>query len=57
MSLIAAALILETAAETIVITGRGLPDEAPGEHRIVLNKDELPQSASGRMEDLSLIHI
>ena len=52
MSLIAAALILETAAETIVITGRGLPDEAPGEHRIVLDQDKLSQSASGRMEDV-----
>ena len=52
MSAIAAALLWQAAAETIIITGRGLPDEAQGEHRIVIDKDELSRSPSGRMEDV-----
>lgn len=51
MSALAAVLLLQPAAETIVITGRGLPDEPPGQHRIVLD-EELERSASGRMEEV-----
>jgi vitamin B12 transporter len=48
------ALLLLAAApeEAIVITGRGLPDEPPGQHRIVKQRDDLDRSASGRMEDV-----
>ena len=52
MSAFVAALFWQATAETIVITGRGLPDEAQGEHRFVINKDELSKSPSGRMEDV-----
>lgn len=52
MSAVAAALLWQAAAETIVITGRGLPDDVQGEHRIVIDKDRLSQSPSGRMEDV-----
>ena len=51
MSVLAAVLLIQPAAETIVITGRGLPDEPPGQHRLVLD-EELDHSASGRMEDV-----
>jgi vitamin B12 transporter len=51
MSALAAVLLLQPAAETIVITGRGLPDESPGQHRLVLD-EELERSASGRMEEV-----
>jgi outer membrane receptor protein involved in Fe transport len=49
-----ALLFLATAApeEAIVITGRGLPDEPPGQHRIVKDRDDLDRAASGRMEDV-----
>lgn len=48
------ALLLLAAApeEAIVITGRGLPEEPPGQHRIVKERDDLDRSASGRMEEL-----
>ena len=52
MNALVAAIILQATAETIVITGRGLPDEARGEHRIVIDKEELSRSPSGRMEDV-----
>ena len=52
MSALVAALFWQATAETIVITGRGPPDEAQGEHRIVIDKDELSKSPSGRMEDI-----
>ena len=52
MSAIAAALLWQATAETIVITGRGLPYEAEGEHRLVIDKDELSRGSSGRMDDI-----
>ena len=51
MSAIAALLLLQPAAEEIVVTGRGLPDEPPGQHRVLLD-EELERSTSGRMEDV-----
>ena len=52
MNAAVAALLWQAAAETIVITGRGLPDEAQGEHRIVIDEKDLSRSPSGRMEDV-----
>ena len=49
--MLAAVLLLQPTVETIVVTGRGLPDEPPGQHRLILD-DELGRSASGRMEEV-----
>ena len=48
------ALFLFAAApeEAIVITGRGLPDEPPGQHRLVKDRADLDRAASARMEEV-----
>ncbi len=52
MSLLLIAALLQPTEEAIIVTGRGLPDEPPGQHRIVLDRNDLDRSASGRMEDI-----
>lgn len=52
MSLLLIVALLQSTEDTIVINGRGLPDEPPGQHRIVIDRDDLDRSASGRMEDV-----
>lgn len=48
-------LLLAAAAapdEAIIVTGRGLPDEPPGQHRLVRDREDLDRSASARMEEV-----
>ncbi|MEO8618638.1 MAG: TonB-dependent receptor [Sphingomicrobium sp.] len=52
MSLWLLAALLQPTDDVIIINGRGLPDEPPGQHRIVLDRKDLERSASGRMEDV-----
>ncbi len=52
MSLLVLAALFQPTEAAIVITGRGLPDEPAGQHRVVLDRTDLDRSASGRMEDV-----
>jgi vitamin B12 transporter len=52
LSLLLGLLLIQQTEESIIITGRGLPDEPPGQHRTILDRNDLDSSASGRMEDV-----